>query len=536
MGSGQSVPCAVSLSTGPVSILQCVDTDGECVIDPVKYMQFRRVQEEERRRIASIVHHNNKRALEKELSAPPAKRSRNRGRAVLEYIDDDGIRQPLPPTKSTWYTLYVNNPALNNRRFRKKFRRRFRVPYQQYSELLDDVKQSGRFKRWMSKDALGKDSSPIELLVLGAMRYLGRGLTFDDLEEATAVSEDVHRNFFHRFIDYGNTVLFDRHVKTPSNAEEIESCMHEMKQAGFNGCIGSMDATHVVIERCSARLHQMHKGFKMSHTARTYNMTVNHRRRILSTTRGHPCRWNDKTLVLFDDLARGMKEGRRYQDVEFELLERDSNGSVVAVKYRGAWLLVDNGYLSWPTTMPPTKVSMDRREIRWSQWLESMRKDVECTFGILKGRWRILKTGIRLHGVEAADKIWCTCCALHNWLLEVDGLDCKWDNGVETVSSEWEGPLGECDPEAVRRHAHPAAIERLHSPAAFRDFDLSGMGVGDDCEPSTIQEVVESDEGGVLSSGIRVVRRLSHAFFKRKLIEHFDILYSRKEIVWPSRT
>jgi len=25
-------------------------------------------------------------------------------------------------------------------------------------------------------------------------------------------------------------------------------------------------------------------------------------------------------------------------------------------------------------------------EMRWSKWLESMRKDVECAFGILKGR------------------------------------------------------------------------------------------------------------------------------------------------------
>jgi hypothetical protein len=29
---------------------------------------------------------------------------------------------------------------------------------------------------------------------------------------------------------------------------------------------------------------------------------------------------------------------------------------------------------------------------------ESLRRDVECCFGILKGRWRILKVGVRLHG------------------------------------------------------------------------------------------------------------------------------------------
>ena len=72
----------------------------------------------------------------------------------------------------------------------------------------------------------------------------------------------------------------------------------------------------------------------------------------------------------------------------------------------------------------------DEHETRWSRWLESMRKDVECTFGILKGRFRILKVGIRLHGVQVVDDIWFTCCALHNMLLEVDGRSAEWRNGV----------------------------------------------------------------------------------------------------------
>ena len=80
-------------------------------------------------------------------------------------------------------------------------------------------------------------------------------------------------------------------------------------------------------------------------------------------------------------------------------------------------MLVDNGYLNWGTTIPPMKNTIYQDASRWSEWLESMRKDVECTFGILKGRWRILKSGIRLHGVDVADNIWMTCCALHNLLL-----------------------------------------------------------------------------------------------------------------------
>ena len=230
------------------------------------------------------------------------------------------------------------------------------------------------------------------------------------------MSRDVIRVFFHAFIEYGSTTLYDRHVRMPVTLEEGLENEREFKLAGFPGAVGSMDATHILLEKVSNRTRQAHLGFKMSHTARSYNVTVNHRRRILSTTHGHPARWNDKTLVMYDEFATALKDGSVLDDLEFELYEYDEEGNVVKRKYRGAWLLVDNGYLAWSVTVPPIKTTTSRTEIRFSEWLESMRKDVECTFGILKGRWRILKTGIRLHGIEAADKIWLTCCALHNWL------------------------------------------------------------------------------------------------------------------------
>jgi hypothetical protein len=163
----------------------------------------------------------------------------------------------------------------------------------------------------------------------------------------------------------------------------------------------------------------------MSHTAaRTYNITVYHRRRILATTHGHPARWNDKTLSLFDDFMQQLRHGDIVlRDVIFELYDRDDNGTIITSSYEGAWLLVGNSYLSHSTTNK-------RSKIRFSAWLEYLQKDVECTFGILKGRWQILKTGIRLFGVDAANIIFLTYCALHNWQLEVDGLDEKWQDGV----------------------------------------------------------------------------------------------------------
>ena len=97
------------------------------------------------------------------------------------------------------------------------------------------------------------------------------------------------------------------------------------------------------------------------------------------------------------------------QDHEFDLYESSDSMR----KYTGEWIVVDNGYLLCPILMPPVRNTSSRKFVRWSKWIESMRKDVECT-----GRFRILKAGFRVHGVERCDSIFLTCCAIHNWLIE----------------------------------------------------------------------------------------------------------------------
>ena len=134
--------------------------------------------------------------------------------------------------------------------------------------------------------------------------------------------------------------------------------MREFRDAGLPGSPGSMDACHVVMEKCSHRLKQNHLGGKSKLTCRSFNLTSDHRKRILHTTLGHPVRWNDKTIVLFDEFATKLRNGEIMNDNFFELLKENPNGEVVAIKYCVAWIIVDNGYLDWSVTIPPMKETM----------------------------------------------------------------------------------------------------------------------------------------------------------------------------------
>ncbi|CAB9517844.1 Plant transposon protein [Seminavis robusta] len=461
------------------------------------------------------------------------------------YLGDDGTVIYLTPKETVWYLLYVRNPPKEDPIFLRRFRRRFRLPHSAFLELVEKTSVSGKFRRWHRKDAMGQDCSPIELMILGALRYLGRGLTFDDLEEFTAINEETHRQFFHVFIEFGSTNLFQKYVSHPVNAEQYRTHQHEFNMGGLHGAAWSSDATNVIMWRCTHNLKQANTGFKQSHPARSYNLTCNHRRQILHTTKGHPSRWNDKTLAYHDEFLYSLRKGDILQDAKFTLLSWTAQvgGPVKESQYCGSWGLVDNGYHRWSCTQAPGKADLTLAERRLSEFIESFRKDVECTFGILKGRFRILKTGIRLEGTQSADNTWLTCCALHNWLLDIDGLSSEWQKGIR---SDWEGELGDNEADGFAEYA-PFAVQRLQQPeiAQFgsREHERSVARPRllvpevsmEDNDAGAEDDTSEGCGDSVNEDGAIYINSLSYREFRNLLVEHFDILWRRRAIVWPTK-
>ena len=125
--------------------------------------------------------------------------------------DPNGCLREIKPTDTLWYLLYIVTSPRSNR-LRKLFRNRFRLPHHSFLELANEISHHELYARWSSSDCTGVDSSNITLLLLGALRYLGRGFTFDDIEECTAISREVNRVFFHNFLLYGSTVLYKKNM------------------------------------------------------------------------------------------------------------------------------------------------------------------------------------------------------------------------------------------------------------------------------------------------------------------------------------
>lgn len=452
--------------------------------------------------------------------------------AMPTRVLPNGDRVRRLPSEMPWYEEYILHPRPGVKQWEKMFRNRFRMSYASFLKHCEEVKNHPLFFQWSDAvDCTGKHSTPIELLLLGILRYLGRGWTIDDVEEQTSISKTTLFRFLGVYLRFGSTHLYHKHVNLPKTQEQLDDAGNEFAAAGFHGAFGSMDATHIGMGKCENKLRNHHSSFKETKPARTYNATCNHRRRILSTTLGHPGRWNDKTLVLFDPLARMLsyddQDGGLFGNNQFELYELGDDGVTVFKRsYRGSWILCDNGYLRRASMIPPSKTYSTIAEKNFSKWLESMRKDIECTFGILKGRWRILKCGTEIHGHKRTDQVWLTCCALHNFLLVEDGLDNNWEIDY------YLGPEGEHDAQDINTYAFNPEAEAATTNQT-EDAHLAGILQNVNTTGRTITLHADLANATLINNNEPVkVNRLASSVFKKRLIAHWDILYERSMITW----
>ena len=126
----------------------------------------------------------------------------------------------------------AQNPR--NKRHLSKFRRRFRMPYVNFVKLVKEARDGNWFPSYEKCNALGQEGIPLEIFILGSLRYLGRGWTFDGISESTGVSEESHRLFFTAFVKACKANLYPKWIKRPKTDEEILDCRAEFTEAGFD--------------------------------------------------------------------------------------------------------------------------------------------------------------------------------------------------------------------------------------------------------------------------------------------------------------
>lgn len=347
-------------------------------------------------------------------------------------------------------------------------------------------KETGEYRH--ETDRVGRRRIDARILILGCLRMLAKGSTFDAIDELTDVSYQHNHYFFERFLRWFNNRYKDEYIQLPKTDEEIKHVEGLYCDLSLPGCLGSTDIVHVGWDKCPASYRSDCEG-KEGYPTLAFKVVVSHTRQILGLTPAFFGTWNDKTISKFDTTIQTLRNNDPY--VSFVWSYRDRTGD--QNREAGLYFIVDGGYNRWSILIPPYKHQIEGTvEAQWSKHVESLWKDVECTFGILKKRFSILKHRFWLHDKEQISDVFTTCCILHNMIHKWDGYD-DWE--------KVEAQVRQLEEDASRVEEGDSMTMRDRSDATLYRTDPTG------------DDEVEVD--------IDFDRRRSH------LIEHFNYLRNR---------
>jgi len=397
----------------------------------------------------------------------------------------------------------------NQSRASKKFRLRFRVSYPLFLYIVQRCEEVQLF---------GITKIPSEFRVLVSLRILARGNCADDIFEMSGIAESTVNYMFHQFTQAFVKAFYDEFVHFPSTDAELDEVATSYEQLGFPGACGSMDVTHVRLGKCPHGLKVLATG-KEGFPTLAFQAICAPNRKILYCSTPYLGSYNDITITANDVFCQRIQEdildGVRYKIVGEDGIPRWTTGG---------YLIVDGGYQPVSWLMNPFSSGCSADEKRWSEWLESVRKDIECTFGILKARFRLFDMPLRFHRFSDIEYAWKSACILHNMNITYNGNDlADWERNInwsyldpDFDTLEGNQVLGDDIALMNDYYEEEASSHRYRRPLGHQQ-----------------RIVTDNTESGSEFHG----RNTYHYYDKRQqLVGHFNVMFKLGLVKWPRRS
>ena len=155
-----------------------------------------------------------------------------------------GRTQKINYWDTPWGQL-LQNPEVKVERSKwgKLFRRRFRVPYSLFNQILVPKCREANIFAIISE---ARVRIPLEFKLLMCLRILTRGNVADDIAEMSYGFESSVTAIFHIFCVNFAKALFDMYVFVPTG-DRLERNMSVYSRLGIPGAFCSIDATQTMV-------------------------------------------------------------------------------------------------------------------------------------------------------------------------------------------------------------------------------------------------------------------------------------------------
>ncbi|CAN6381068.1 unnamed protein product [Urochloa humidicola] len=338
---------------------------------------------------------------------------------VSELRSEVAALQDMRPTRRSGTRRYVDRPyaeseqGLLNDYFVEDplydemiFRRRFRMRRPLFLRIVQALGEWDNFFT-LRVDALNRPGlSPLKKCT-AAIRQLGNGTPADQLDEYLKIGESAGVECLKMFVKGVIEVYGEEYLRRPT-VEDVERLVQIGEQRGFPGMLGCIDCMHWHWERCPVGWKGMYTRGDQGVPTVILEAVASHDRWIWHTFFGVPGSNNDINVLnqspLFVQQLRG--EGPQVQYYV--------NGR----QYNNGYYLADGIYPEWAAFVKSVRQPQSAKHKLFVEHQEGARKDVECAFGILQSRFRILKQPARLWDQGDLENIMLACIILHNMVIE----------------------------------------------------------------------------------------------------------------------
>jgi hypothetical protein len=227
---------------------------------------------------------------QEQFDTEPNRKKQRKARTPRD--DDPNFDLETALASSEWARL-LNNANISDPKSwaGRTFRRRFRVPYPLYRDVLMPLVHEHNL--FDIKDAT-KIKIKAEYRLMCSLRMLGRGECADTASELSKMAENTCYHIHKRFINNFVTRCFDSLVYLPKG-DHMQKILRRAQYLGFPGMVGSGDCTHLIWDKCPATLTHLAKG-KEGRPSLAFLLIVDNSRFIMYCNSYQYGARNDKTI------------------------------------------------------------------------------------------------------------------------------------------------------------------------------------------------------------------------------------------------
>ena len=253
--------------------------------------------------------------------------SRSVQKHKLLYRDDNGDVKEFKTSHILWYFLYVIQESKNV--YQRNFlSTRIRMPHTSFLDL----------KIFLSMRYLN-DGYQVMFLIKNQVRskyvYCGHFVIWEEDEPLMTFKRILvfHESTIANFLMYVYSMEAPYYIISVlphlywtliyRNSKNFLPLLDIMIVLGFS----ERSPFYMLLYASWALINYL--GSKLNIPSRTYNITVTYCRKIFGATCGNPATWDDKSIILYNDLVRGVHAGKLFNDHEFTLLEYDVSGNII---------------------------------------------------------------------------------------------------------------------------------------------------------------------------------------------------------------